>query len=106
MVMEKAVKYSEKEGKGKVSFQSLKKALGEMKVHLLITEKDVEEMQKPKKILAQTQSMGTPSEKRIKENIGSLRKRVRINRDWLIHQRKGIEKSKALMFRMEKQLGR
>jgi argininosuccinate lyase len=106
MVMEKAVKYSEKEGKGKVSFQSLKKALGEMKVHLLITEKDVEEMQKPKKILAQTQSMGTPSEKRIKENMGSLRKRVRINRDWLIDHRKGIEKAKALMFQMEKQLGR
>jgi argininosuccinate lyase len=106
MVMEKAVKYSEKEGKGKVSFQSLKKALREMKVHLLITEKDVEEMQRPEKILVQTPSMGTPSEKRVKEHIGSLQKKVRVNRGWLIHQRKGIEKSKALMFRMEKQLGR
>ena len=105
MVMERAVKYSEKEGKGKVSYQSLKKALTEMKVHLLITEKDVEEMQRPEKILAQTLSIGTPSEKRVKENIGSLQKKVRINRDWLIHKREGIEKAKALIFHMEKQLG-
>src|SRR4030042_17461 len=106
MVVEKAVKYSEKEGKGKVSYQSLKKALTEMKVNLSVTEENVEEMQRPEKILAQTSSMGTPSEKRIKENIGSLQKKVRINRDWLIHQRTGIEKAKALMFKMEKQLGR
>jgi len=106
MVMERAVKYSEKEGKGKVSYQSLKKALTEMKVHLSITDKDVEEMQKPEKILAQTPSIGTPSEKRMKENIGSLQKKVRMNKNWLIHQRKGIEKSKTLMFKMEKQLGR
>jgi argininosuccinate lyase len=102
MVMERAVKYSEKEREGKVSYPGLKKALTEMKVHLLITEENVEEMQRPEKILAQTQSMGTPSEKRIKENIGSLQKRIRIDRDWLIHQRKGIEKAKALMLQMEK----
>jgi argininosuccinate lyase len=106
MVVERAVKYSEKEGKGKVSYQSLKKVLTEMKVDLSITEKIVEEMQRPGKILVQAQSVGTPSEKRIKENIESLQKKVRITRDWLIHQRKGIEKSKALMFKMEKQLGR
>jgi len=104
MVVEKAVKYSEKEGKGKVSYQSLKKALTEMKVHLSVTEENVEEMQRPEKILDQTSSIGTPSEKRVKENIGSLQKKVRINRAWLIHQRKGIEKAKALMFQMEKQL--
>jgi argininosuccinate lyase len=106
MVMEKAVKYSEREGKGKVSFQSLKKALGEMEVPLLVTEKDVEEMQRPEKILAQTLSVGTPAEKRIKAHIGSLQKKVRASKDWLIHQRKEIEKSKAFMSRMEKQLGR
>jgi len=103
MVLEKAVKYSEKEGKGKVSYPSLKKALTEMKVHLSITEKAVEEMQRPENILAQTPSIGTPSEKRMKENIGSLQKKVRMNKNWLIHQRKGIEKSKTLMLKMEKQ---
>jgi argininosuccinate lyase len=104
MVVERAVKYSEKEGKRKVSYQSLKKALTEMKVHFSITEENVEEMQRPEKILAQTPSMGTPSAKRVKENIRSLQKKIRVNRDWVIHKRKGIERSKALMFHMEKQL--
>jgi argininosuccinate lyase len=106
MVLEKAVKYSEKEGSGKVSYQCLKRTLAEMKVNISITEKAVEEMQRPEKILAQTPSIGTPSEKRMKENIESLQKKVRMNKNWLIHQRRGIEKSKTLMLKMEKQLGR
>ena len=77
-----------------------------MKIHIPITEEEVEEMQRPERILAQTSSIGTPSEKRVKENIASLQKKVKTNRDWLIHKRKGIEKAKALMFKMEKQLGR
>jgi hypothetical protein len=104
MVMERAVKYSEKEGKGKVSYQSLKKALTEMKINLPVTERDVERNQRPERILAQTSSAGTPSERRIKENIASLQKKVRANRDWLIRKRMGIEKAKALIFKMEKQL--
>jgi Cdc6-like AAA superfamily ATPase len=106
MVMEKAVKYSEKEGRGKVSYQSLMKALAEMKIDISITEKDVEKMQRPEKILAQTLSIGTPSEKRVKENIASLQKRVRAKKNWLIDKRMGIEKAKALIFRIERQLGR
>jgi argininosuccinate lyase len=104
MVMEKAVKYSEKEGRGKVSCQSLKKALAEMKVNLLIKEQDVEKIQRPEKILAQALSIGTPSEKRVKENIASLEKRVQARRNWLVHKRKGIEKARALIFKMEKEL--
>ena len=106
MVVEKAVKYSEKEGKEKISFQSLKKALAEMEMNIPIKEKDVEEMQRPERILAQTQSVGTPSAKRVKENIASLQKKIQDHKDWLIHKRKGIDKAKALIFKMEKQLGR
>jgi argininosuccinate lyase len=106
MVMEKAVKYSEEEGKGKVSYQSLRKALTEMKVHISVKEQDVEEMQRPETILAQTSSIGTPSEKRVTESIASLRKRVKKNREWLIHRRKGIEKAKALICKMEKRFRR
>ena len=104
MVMEKAVKYSEKEGRGKVSYESLEKALAEMKVDVLITVKDVEKMQRPERILAQALSVGAPSEKRVKENIASLQKRVQTDKNWLLHKRKGIEKAKALIFKMEKQL--
>jgi argininosuccinate lyase len=106
MVVEKAVKYSEKEGKGKISFQSLKRALAEMKVNIPIKEKEVEKIQRPERVLSQTQSVGTPSAKRVKENIASLHKKLQANKDWLIRKRMGIEKAKALLFRMEKQLAR
>jgi argininosuccinate lyase len=104
MVMEKAVKYSEKEGRGKVSYRSFEKALAEMKVNISITARDVETMQRPERILAQALSMGAPSEKRVKENIASLQKRAQANENWLIQKRKGIEKAKTLIFKMEKQL--
>jgi len=104
MVMEKAVKYSEREGKGKVSYQSLKKALTEMKVDILMTKKDVENMQRPEGILAQARSIGAPSEKRVKENIASLQKRVKASRDWLALKRRGIEKAKVMLSQMEKRL--
>jgi hypothetical protein len=104
MVMERAVKYSEKEGKENVTFQSLKKALTEMKINILMTEKDVETIQRPERILTGTPSIGTPSVKRVGENIASLQKKTQANKGWLIHKRMGIEKSKALVFKMEKQL--
>jgi argininosuccinate lyase len=104
MVMERAVKYSEKEGRGKVTYQSLKKALAEVKINIPVTEQDVERNQIPERILAQTPSVGTPSERRIKENIASLQKRVRVAKDWLLQRRMGIEKAKALVSKMEKQV--
>jgi argininosuccinate lyase len=104
MAMEKAVKYSEKEGRGKVSYQSLEKALAEMKVNILMTEKDVEKMQRPEKILAQALSIGTPSEKRVKENIASLQKRLKANKDWLALKRRRIEKAKGMLSQMEREL--
>jgi argininosuccinate lyase len=104
MVMEKAVKYSERENIGKVSYQSLRKALDEMKIHIPITKQEVEEAENPEKILAQTLSIGTPSEKRVKEHMMSIKKKVKIHGDWVIHRRKGIKKAKTLTFTMEKQL--
>ncbi len=104
MVVEKAVKYSEKQGKRKVSYQSLKKAITEMKVKIPITEQDVEEMQRPERILEQTTSVGTPSEKGIRENIASLKGWIQFDKNWLIFNGKKIEKAKTLIFKMEKQL--
>jgi len=104
MVVERAVKYSEKEGRERVSHQSLVKALGEMKINLLVKEKDVDEVQRPERLLTQSLSFGAPSEKRIKEGIAALRKKVRTNRNWLIRKRRGIERAKALLFKMEKEL--
>ncbi len=104
MVLEKGVKYSEKEGGGEVSYRSLKRALGEMRINIPITEEDVKKIQRPENILTQTSSIGTPSEKRIRENIASLREKVKTSRGWLILKKRVIENKKALMVRMEKTL--
>jgi argininosuccinate lyase len=105
MVLEKAVKYSEKEGGGKVSYRSLKRALHEMKINIVISEQDVQKIQRPESILAQTQSIGMPSPKRVREHITSLRERVNANRDWLVYQRRRMDKTKRLVSKMEKRLG-
>jgi argininosuccinate lyase len=104
MVVEKAVKYSDKEGKESVSYQSLKKALAEMKINIPIKEKDVEKMQRPERILDQTPSIGTPSERRVREHIASLRERIKINRDWLTRQKRKMDKARGLVAKMEKEL--
>lgn len=105
MVMERAVKYSEREGEKKVSYHSFKQTLREMKINIPVTEKDVERLQRPEGILSQAQSIGAPSEKRVREGIASLRERVEANRDELTQKRREIEKAKGLVWKMEKQLG-
>jgi argininosuccinate lyase len=105
MVLEKAVKYSEKEGGGSVSYRSLKRALNEMKIDIAITEKDVKKIQRPESILAQIKSIGMPSEKRVREHITSLREKVKSDRDWLVFQRRRMDKTKKLISRTENLLG-
>ncbi len=105
ILMEKAVKYSEKEGAREVSFSSLNKALKEMRIPVAITPSSVKKIQQPYGILTQVQSTGAPSEKRIKEHLASLRGRMIEDREWCAHQRKGIEKAKVLVSRMERTLG-
>jgi argininosuccinate lyase len=105
IVMEKAVKYSEAEGAKEVSFRSLKKALRERKMFIPITRLSVIKIQQPDRILTQTGSIGTPSEKRVKEHLASLRSQINEEKEWCAHQRKGIEKAKTLVLSMERSSG-
>jgi hypothetical protein len=68
---------------------------------LRITEKDVKKIQRPERILAQLQSIGTPSEKRMKEEGSSLQRKMKMDRKWLIQIKGKIEKSKELVSKME-----
>jgi argininosuccinate lyase len=104
MAVEKAVKYSEREGSGEVSYQSLKRALKEMGIDLPVTEKQVNQVQKPDKILSRNVSIGGVSEKRVRGNISSLLERVEANRGWLNLQIRKIEKAKRLVISMGKTL--
>jgi len=56
--MEKAVKYSERSGRGSVSYGSLKKALDEMKIRISFRKEEMEERQQPTSILAWDLSVG------------------------------------------------
>jgi argininosuccinate lyase len=103
--MEKAVKYSEQEGKEAVSYPSLKKALAEMKIDIPITMKEVEKIQRPESILALAKSVGTPSEKAIRADIVSLRKRMKAGSEALIRMERKMDQAKALVSQMEKKLG-
>jgi argininosuccinate lyase len=105
MVMEKGVKYSEEEGKDRVSYEGLKRALEEMDIDLSLSAEQVEKAQKPAEALSHVRSLGTPSERRIGENIASLRRRSRVSRNWTNRQKKGLEKARELMDRMEADLG-
>jgi argininosuccinate lyase len=99
MIMEKAVKYSEKEGEGKVSYPSLKKALSEMNINLSVTARHLEKIQSPEETLSET-------EKRVKEHQASLLKRVKDARSWLTQKKNEIEKAKASLLKFEKDLAR
>ena len=103
-VVEKAVKYSGKEGK--VSHRSLEKALGEMKIKIPMTKDVVERIQKPEAILAQARSLGTPSEKRIKEHASSLRGRMKAHKDWALGRRGEMERAERWALKMGKELMR
>jgi argininosuccinate lyase len=105
LLMERAVKYSERDGKGEVSFSGLKRALREMKIDLRVTENEVKKIQRPERILSHLQSIGAPSEKRLVEGVLSFQKKMKIYRDWLIRIEREIEKSKELVSRMEQALG-
>jgi hypothetical protein len=46
-----------------------------------------------------------PSEKRVKEHLSSLRERLGEDLEWLAREKRGIEKAKDLVARMENGLG-
>ena len=101
MAMEKAVKYSEREGRGEVSFRGLARALKEMKIDLPITEQDIRKIQRPERILSKNLSTGSPSQKRMMENVLTLSKRTNQHKDWLMDKKRRIEKAKAFVMEME-----
>jgi len=104
MAVEKAVKYSEKEGAEEVTYASLRRAVKEIGIRLPLKERDVIEVQRPDKILSRNILIGGPSEKRFHENRLSLRERAKGSRDWLTLERREIEKAKKWIIRMEKKL--
>ncbi len=103
-VVEKAVRYSEKEGKEEVSYQGLKKALSELRLDLPISEREIKEIQSPERVLSQPSPIGSPSLKRIEENYTSLQERGKRVRKWLIEKKRKLQKAKEIFEEKRKQI--
>ena len=69
-----------------------------------IAAQEVEKVQRPEGILAQTLSIGMASEKRVRGEILSLRERVRHDKNWFLRKRREIEKARDLIVKMENEL--
>jgi argininosuccinate lyase len=104
MVVEKAVRYAEKEGLEKVSSQHLEKALREMKIKVQVSAMEIEKIQMPEAMRSQLVAIGAPSERKLKENILSLKKRLKTHREWYLSKQRQLDKAKGLLSQMEKQL--
>jgi len=104
MIVERAVKYSEFEKEDKVSLSALNKALMELKVNIKIDEKQVEEIQRPERILKVASPLGTPSQKRMKEAFQSFRHLLEINKELLKRKKRQIEIAKRFILKKKKAL--
>jgi argininosuccinate lyase len=103
-VVEKAVKGSEVENEGKVTYHSLERVLREMKIKIPITPREVDQRQAPQSILEQPFVVGMPSKRGVQADLLSLRARIKHDRARLLRMRKGILKARALTLSAERQL--
>ncbi len=103
-VVEKAVKDSEAQEEGRVTYRSLERVLREMKIKIPITAKEVEHRQSPQAILGQALVIGMPSKRGIQWNLRSLRIRIKHGTERLLRMRKEIQKARARTLQAERQL--
>ena len=104
MVVERAVRYSEKEGGQEVTLPALEKALAEFEIGLAVTERDVREIQSPEWALGHGRVAGSPSARGIRGNLRSLAAKTAKGRRWLEAKRSGLDRSRKLLEKMEKEI--
>ncbi len=100
MVVERAVKYSELEKGERVSFSALKRSLEEMDIELKLNEKDVEEVQRPERIIKELKSVGAPSHDRTLEIILLFKGSIRNGKDLLKKRIKKVAEARRITVKM------
>jgi argininosuccinate lyase len=98
MAVERAVRYSEGEGMETVSFQALRKALGEMEIDLPVSEAQVRRVQRPEVIVS-------PTKTTVRRNLASLQRKVSAGERRLKAESKAIKESKRMLSKMEREIG-
>jgi hypothetical protein len=86
-----------------VTYRSLERVLREMKIKIPITPGEVDQRQAPQSILEQPFVTGMPSKRGVRENLLSLRARIKHGRARLLRMRKDIQKARALTMKAERQ---
>ena len=104
IIVEKAVKYSERGRSEKITFDSLKQALSEMKIKLTIKEKDVQGCQIPERILKERKTKGGPSPHVLKGEVKRFQKVLQRHRDWLKRKVDQVEEARSEVRKIIKSL--
>lgn len=104
VVVEKAVKYSEKEGSEKITFKALKQALNGMKLKVKIKEREVEGCQVPERVLKERKTKGGPSPDAVRGEIKQFQKVLQRHRDWVKGKISQVEQAQAEVRRIVKSL--
>ncbi len=104
IVVEKAVKYSERGGSERITFNSLEQALREMKIKIKIKEKDVEECQVPERILKERKTKGGPAPEVLKNEIKRFQKVLQRYKDWSKKKVDKIKKAQGEVRKITKSL--
>jgi argininosuccinate lyase len=104
VVVEKAVKYSEREVNEKITFKALKQALKEMKIKVKIKERDVEECQVPERVLKERKTKGGPSPEVLKGEVAGFQKALKLHKEWLKLKVSQVERAQAEVRKIVKSL--
>ena len=104
MVVEKAVKYSEEEGSGKITFNALQHALRGMKIKIKINEADVRKCQLPAYVLKERKTKGGPAPEVLKTEIKRFEKALKRHCSWLRQKVSQVEEAQAEVKKIVKSL--
>lgn len=83
VLVEKAVMHSEREGKEKISFRALKRALADMKIKANLREKDLLSCQVPDAVIRARRARGGPSPESVLAEMKAFGQTVRNHEAWL-----------------------
>jgi len=104
MVVEKAVKYSEREGSEKITFKALTRAMGELKIKVKVKEGDFKECQVAEHVLKERKTKGGPSPEAVKGEIKIFQKGLKQHREWVKEKCAQVKKARAEVKKMVKSL--
>jgi argininosuccinate lyase len=104
VLVEKAVKYSEAEGRETVSYEALDKALKEMDLQLSVSPDSVRNWQEPAPCVNRRKAIGGPAPEVVEEAVKALTAHVQKTKEWLQEKSNQIQSAKNRLEEIEKEL--